>query len=148
MKFNHSQFARDFRAVCAARNLSIYRASQQFPVRGLCTKVKAPKTITPTDRRHMATWAGLDLSQYELPDEPPPESVHRGDTCGCSHHDSLTCLAEREHLSRFNTMLYHAHGDWRDITIWCKCPCHRDTHGHQVAEQDWKPIPKRRMNAA
>lgn len=149
MKFNHTKFARDFATVCATRNMSIYRASQQFPVVRLCGKVRAPKTITPTDRVHMAQWADLNLAQYEIHEEPQPlaKPEYHGETCGCSHHDSLTCLAEREHETRFNTMMLHARGDWRDITIWCPCLCHRDARGHQIAEEAWKPIPKRRKAA-
>lgn len=56
--------------------------------------------------------------------------------CDCTHHNWLTCWAEKHHTSRFNAMFITT---TRTVHLsgHCDCPCHQDANKQQVSEQDW-----------
>lgn len=57
--------------------------------------------------------------------------------CGCVHFNALTCLAETEHMSRFNALLVFS-TTTMTLNGRCQCLCHRDAQGQQVSEQAWQ----------
>lgn len=56
---------------------------------------------------------------------------------GCEHHNAITCIAEKEHISRFEAMLMYIVGDIDTQFGGCSCPCHRTHDNWQVDEQTW-----------
>lgn len=54
--------------------------------------------------------------------------------CNCEHTDAITCIATREHMSRFNAMLTFARGDIDRYPGQCTCPCHRSVAYRSVTE--------------
>jgi hypothetical protein len=59
--------------------------------------------------------------------------------CGCTHHNWLTCIAEQEHMSRFNASIVFA-TTTKELNGRCQCLCHQDAQGQQVSEQGWQRI--------
>lgn len=151
-KFNYAQFAADFSAVLQQRNLSHARAEKLIPIKYLGTLLKFPQTITAIKQQKLATWAGLDLANYERAENAPepnipapkPVAYTPDETCECVHYDALTCIAKQNNTTRFNASILFSKG--AECNGQCTCPCHRK-QGKPVTEQEWKPVQKRRKAA-